>query len=250
MNATYETIDGTDANVDEQHEPRTVRADMSEGLSHMMSEIGDGVFVAWSQCRRCLDTIKRCNCPDGPTEPKHITEWREKRFIESFRGRSVLPALPEGKRTLDRRIDAVTRLLISRGWTVEPPFKAPTKEEVIALGEESLRRHHPQLIAEGELDAVELNEAGVPAMSIVNQEVAELGLEEPDIIDPDDVEGVSDDPDHQPDELDESAWGRDHDSERPDVEQAADELNVDEGLKAALAKIKKAKEARGTDVGF
>lgn len=218
MNATYTTLTGTEPDIDEQHEARTVVADVDEGTQYMMSEIGDGTFVAWSNCRKCHEPIKRCACAGGPTEPKHITEWREKRFTTSFKGRGAEPALPVLKKTLDRRVDAVIRLLLSKGWIVESPETLHDLEDVA-------------------------EEFGV-----------DLSDEEPDIIDPDDTEGLSDDPDYggRVESLVDpgypAAGAVPEVSEKKQGLTVDDLLNIDEGLQAALDRLKTAKES--PDVGF
>lgn len=141
----YETVRGTDANQDEQHEARLMKRTTPDGIVQMMSEIGDGVFVAWSTCRSCRNQIVECACPGGPVEPEYMQKWRDERFTKSFDRRGALPALPELLRTRDRRIDAVVRLLRSKGWCIEPPA------ETVAV--------------ESELNAVELAESDVTAVA-------------------------------------------------------------------------------------
>lgn len=99
MNAqppTYETTAGTQPNSNEQHQVRTMtRTD--PGLTHMMSEIGDGVFVQWSSCHTCQRRVQACTCPTGPVEPDYLKTWRTQRFTSSFEDRPT-PALPFGTR--------------------------------------------------------------------------------------------------------------------------------------------------------
>lgn len=45
-------------------------------MFHVLSEIDDGVFVAWDFCRRDGRTISECTCKQGPQEPKYVTQWR------------------------------------------------------------------------------------------------------------------------------------------------------------------------------
>jgi hypothetical protein len=47
---------------------------------HCLSEIDDGVFVAWDRCHSSTTTrhsISECKCKGGPTEPPYVTKWRE-----------------------------------------------------------------------------------------------------------------------------------------------------------------------------
>ena len=47
---------------------------------HMLSQIDDGVFVAWDRCHSSSTTrhsIPDCKCKGGPTEPHYVTKWRE-----------------------------------------------------------------------------------------------------------------------------------------------------------------------------
>lgn len=48
----------------------------SPQMFHVLSEIGDGVFVAWDFCRRDGKPISQCTCKQGPEEPKYVTQWR------------------------------------------------------------------------------------------------------------------------------------------------------------------------------
>lgn len=164
----YEMVAGTEPDIDEQHEPRTVKRVNNDSL-FMMSEVGDGCFVQWGTCFRCSQRVATCTCPGGPEEPPYIESWRANRFRDSFKTRNVPPALPVVLKTRDRRINAVLRLLRSDGWTITNPFRVSedlattsrkhhpvpdsedlptTKEEVIALGEAELTRNHPTLAAE------------------------------------------------------------------------------------------------------
>lgn len=118
--STYETVDGTEPSIDEQHEARTVRRDRQEG-SYMMSEIGDGVFVQWSDCRTCKQLVEACKCANGPTEPEYIHRWRINRFVDSFKGRGTEPALPVALKDRDRRVNGVIRYLLELGYSIVAP---------------------------------------------------------------------------------------------------------------------------------
>lgn len=125
---TYETVAGTQPDTDEQHEARTITRTEGDGTLYMMSEIGDGTFVQWGNCDRCTKRIKDCSCKGGPKEPAHIERWRVARFADSFLGRGVEPALPEAIRPRDRRIAAVMRFLLARGYRIEAPIEKQIAE--------------------------------------------------------------------------------------------------------------------------
>lgn len=85
MTTTYEVVGGTPATNAGPHEARTIRrATTNEGLVQMMSEIADGVFVAWADCTTCHQHVAYCRCTDGPVEPVYVTRWREARFAQSL----------------------------------------------------------------------------------------------------------------------------------------------------------------------
>jgi hypothetical protein len=127
---TYTTIAGTDPHPDEQHEARTIlrgRTDggqLTEG-TFMMTEIGDGTFVQWSECKTCLKRVDECGCPTGPVEPDYIARWRTNRFTDSFKGRGVEPPLPLHLEQRDRVLNAAIRDLTERGYTITAPTTAP-----------------------------------------------------------------------------------------------------------------------------
>ena len=124
MSDTYITTAGTEPSIDEQHEARTLTRGRQEGV-YMMTEIGDGIFVQWSNCRTCRKYTDQCTCPDGPAEPDYMQRWRINRFATSFQGRGVEPALPEALANRDRRVNAVTRYLLALGYKIEAPeFKS------------------------------------------------------------------------------------------------------------------------------
>ena len=197
MTNSYETVTGTEPDVDEQHEPRTVQHSRPDGSVHMMTEIGDGTFVAWTTCRACSKQTSACTCKGGPVEPEFMQRWRDERFTKSFERRSAEPALPVTLRHRDRRVAAVIRFLLARGY------------EIIAPGEKG--------------------DAG--------------------IIDPDDTSGDSDDPDY-------GGHVEPMDQELRDLredgftETSQREAAVDEGLDAALAKVRQTKKEDDSDVGF
>ena len=83
----YTTIAGTEPSEDTKHEPRTLTRTDTDGAVYMMTEIEDGIFVQWSQCAKCSEHISSCSCKGGPQEAKYMTEWREKRFANSIKGR-------------------------------------------------------------------------------------------------------------------------------------------------------------------
>ena len=127
MKHTYENVEGTEPDVDEQHQPRTTKHFDDGELVQMMTEIGDGTFVAWTDCRACKKRVKDCACPGGPVEPEYMMKWRDQRFTHSFTRRHAPPALPEAIRTRDRLINAALRYLRGLEWTIEPPAQ-PVEE--------------------------------------------------------------------------------------------------------------------------
>lgn len=54
----------------------TERTQGQIGMFHALSQIDDGVYVAWDVCRRCHQVLARCECKQ-PEEPKYITAWRQ-----------------------------------------------------------------------------------------------------------------------------------------------------------------------------
>lgn len=98
-----------------KHEPRTVEhsqehpdGNVSVGL---MSEIGDGTFVNWTQCHRCKLHFQACTCAEGPQEPPSIARWRNARWERSFDGR---PDLGHERQVTDR----VLAQLHDRGYVI------------------------------------------------------------------------------------------------------------------------------------
>lgn len=98
---TYETVEGTEPHAHVEHEPRTIQHTATLDNDHdlsMMTEIGDGVFVAWSSCRKCGKRVYECRCVGGPVEPDYIKRWREARFDKELNQRpepgwKLLPSL-------------------------------------------------------------------------------------------------------------------------------------------------------------
>jgi hypothetical protein len=98
---TYETVEGTPAVSNGVHEPRTVAHRVvtpDDTDLHMMTEIGDGVFVQWSNCRRCNARVGACSCQDGPQEPTYMKTWRDQRFNRDLNTRpdpsyEILPSV-------------------------------------------------------------------------------------------------------------------------------------------------------------
>ncbi len=58
---------------------RTITRRENGEIVMMMTEIGDGVFVAWDRCNRCAVHIRDCVCAGGPKERDVIARWREER---------------------------------------------------------------------------------------------------------------------------------------------------------------------------
>ena len=220
---TYEPVSGTPADPEVQHEARTQHRIDPDGTLHMMTEIGDGVFVQWSQCARCGKHISECKDADGPVEPEYMQRWRTQRFAKSFAERGIAPrATPY----------AVRELLAEAQEAADAAYGDSNDSEI-----ELLRG-----VAEG-------------ALSL-------LGLRFPDGRDPDDDDEGDDLEDEDEDEEDEDDvspveyfHGRATEDEdeledpRSLVETVADEADaIDNGFDAALAAARATKE--NPDVGF
>lgn len=119
----YETIEGDTPHERVQHEARTVKHAIDGSLVSMMTEIGDGVFVAWGECRRCSERVTNCTCSDGPSEPPFMQKWRDERFEKSFNTR------PEP--TIEV-LASVIDFLTERGYTVEKPVDPASKPQDVA----------------------------------------------------------------------------------------------------------------------
>lgn len=96
----YETVEGTPAVAHGVHDPRTVAHTVvaDDADLHMMTEIGDGVFVQWSTCRRCAERVADCTCKEGPQEPTYMKAWRDQRFARDLNTRpepsyEILPSV-------------------------------------------------------------------------------------------------------------------------------------------------------------
>lgn len=108
----YEVVAGTEPQSYVEHEPRTVvHSIVTSGDAdvNMMSEIGDGTFVAWSTCRKCGKRVGACTCAGGPVEPEYITRWRHDRFAQELNTR------PEPEHTL---LPSVLDWARSRGYVI------------------------------------------------------------------------------------------------------------------------------------
>lgn len=128
---TYEITEGSKPMANAAHEPRTLAhtetVDGRGGVISMMTEIGDGTFVAWTHCVACNNAVATCTCPGGPAEPKYMKPWRDKRFERSLNERPdpEYPMLP-----------SVISWLRERGYTVtKKGEKAPAPEAVEAAAE-------------------------------------------------------------------------------------------------------------------
>lgn len=100
---TYETVAGTEPHAYVKHEPRTITRRDTDSDVAMMSEIGDGVFVQWTNCRRCSVRAFDCKCPEGPQEPHYMQKWRDQRFDRELSKRPdpdypLLPSVAEWMR--------------------------------------------------------------------------------------------------------------------------------------------------------
>lgn len=118
----YTMVEGTAPDQDEQHEARVLtRRDGERNIHSMMTEIGDGTFVAWTMCARCSHQVGSCTCPSGPVEPEYIRRWRVERFAKSFGDRGAEPALPVSIAERDRAKRAVMRGLLAEGYQIIAP---------------------------------------------------------------------------------------------------------------------------------
>lgn len=133
---SYETVEGTVPTTHGKHEPRTVKKVIVPDRFHddhdlvMMTEIGDGVFVAWTNCRRCNNRVYGCKCPEGPQEPPYMKKWRDERFAKDLNTR------PDPSYDL---LDSVLEWARERGYTVTKPVELTEEEwdeEAKALSEE------------------------------------------------------------------------------------------------------------------
>lgn len=84
----YEATEGTIPTPHGMHEPRVVahtvvHPDENTDLM-MMTEIADGVFVQWGECRKCNKRVADCKCKGGPVEAHFMAPWRAARFQHSF----------------------------------------------------------------------------------------------------------------------------------------------------------------------
>lgn len=91
MPSKYATIEGTEPSEDAPHEARTILRSEDDGSMYMMTEIEDGVFVAWGECRSCSQRVHRCKCKTGPVMADYVARWRDERFEKSVRHRSPSP---------------------------------------------------------------------------------------------------------------------------------------------------------------
>lgn len=85
LQSQYETTEGSEPHPEVKHEPRTIVRSRNDGLVQMMTEIDDGVFVAWMKCSGCSKDVQDCTCKAGPQMPAYIEKWRDDRFDKSLR---------------------------------------------------------------------------------------------------------------------------------------------------------------------
>lgn len=195
----YTTTAGTEAKPYVAHEPRTIERD-NNGELYMMSEIGDGVFVQWSQCRKCNKRIGECKDIGGPVEPDYITRWRDARFNRELKERPdpAFELLPE-----------VIGWLRDRGYTVtKKGEKAPTTIPVVG--------------------GDDINPDRESATDEYRELLNSRALVEDDGLDPDNQTGM----------------------DLGEGDQSSSAPVVDEGLQAALERLKNAKTERNLDVDF
>lgn len=87
MATKYELVEGTEPSEADQHEPRTIKRMNDDSSVYMMTEIEDGVFVAWGECSSCRNRVATCKCSNGPVQPGYMQKWRDNRFEMSIRHR-------------------------------------------------------------------------------------------------------------------------------------------------------------------
>jgi hypothetical protein len=137
----YETVAGTEpTSATDRNEPRTITKTTITGVC-MMSEIDNGVFVAWTNCAKCTKVTTQCICPTGPTEPAHIQEWRTKRFEGSMRPRPKIRAIKDMTDTqllayLLGQYDAVTN--IHANVVMDTPEDRELHDRAIAMFREAV----------------------------------------------------------------------------------------------------------------
>lgn len=167
---TYETETGTEPRPHVTHEPRTIkheRTNSDDDTVNMMSEIGDGTFVAWGNCRKCRHRVAHCTCPSGPVEPEYITGWRGERFDKELSQRPELPF------TL---LPSVTAWLNASGYCVAKP------EDLASVLEAA---QEAQDAAYGDSNDAEIN----LLRDALEAALGALGLGLPEGVDPDDEGG-------------------------------------------------------------
>ena len=126
MPISYEAVEGTKPGPYTKHDARTLQKVITPGPHHddhdlhMMTEIGDGVFVAWTNCRTCTKRVANCKCAGGPVEPPYMVRWRQERFEKELNARPEPP------------IEAIPMLLSwlrGRGYTITKPRGAGEEPE-------------------------------------------------------------------------------------------------------------------------
>lgn len=105
LSSNYETIEGDEPHPEARHEARTIVRSRNDGLVQMMTEIDDGVFVAWMKCDGCNKSVQDCGCKTGPKMPAYIERWRDDRFEKSLRWGTKLVKVGEEKRRAWVRVD-------------------------------------------------------------------------------------------------------------------------------------------------
>ena len=223
---TYAPIAGTPADPEVQHEARTQHRVDPDGTLHMMTEIGDGVFVQWSQCARCGKGITECKDAGGPVEPEYMQRWRTQRFAKSFAERGIAPrATPF----------AVRELLAEAQEAADMAYGDSNDDEIDAL----------RGVAEGALALLGLK---FPEGRDLDDEEDEEDEDEfPD--DPDNLTGMDlGEGGDEPEGFDKNdTENLPLEDSRSLVEVVADETDaIDNGLDAALAAARKEQP----DVGF
>lgn len=84
------------------------------GMFHVLSQIDDGVFVAWDRCRSTNShPISECTCKGGPTEPPYVTKWREEYLAK--RDKKAAKEADKALDVLERRIETPVQVVPTMG---------------------------------------------------------------------------------------------------------------------------------------
>lgn len=158
----YETVKGTKPGAHVAHEPRTIKHVTNNDL-FMMTEIGDGTFVQWSNCRKCSARVGDCKCAGGPTPPEYMERWRAARFEKDLNKRpdpeyALIPSLITW---LEERGYEVTKS-VAKQLEEAKPFDPATDVGIVDLTDEEAEAFDAAL-REDSLDVTEKVDEGLDA---------------------------------------------------------------------------------------